>query len=66
MLTFIICSFDIVSAVDIVNLPRDNILVWVLSAALAISAIVIAGLIYSTKKHEKTSCGCCKGRNSHS
>lgn len=45
---------------------RDNTLLSLLSAALAISLIVIAFLIYSIKKLKTNSCGCCKGKKSHS
>ncbi|XP_067455915.1 uncharacterized protein [Thunnus thynnus] len=46
-------------AVNICDLQKDNTVLFLLCAALALSLIVIVVLIYSIKKIKKKSCDCC-------
>ncbi|XP_039669688.1 uncharacterized protein LOC120566986 [Perca fluviatilis] len=46
-------------AVNMQDSQKDHTVICLLGAALAISLIVIAFLIYSIKKLKKKSCGCC-------
>ncbi|KAI3351529.1 hypothetical protein L3Q82_020380 [Scortum barcoo] len=50
-------------AVNMMDLPRDSTVLSLLCAALAISLIVIAFLVYSIKTLKKKSCGCCDGES---
>ncbi|KAK2848676.1 hypothetical protein Q5P01_008510 [Channa striata] len=44
---------------------KDNTIIFLLSAALAISLLVIAFLFFLIKKLQTKSCGCCNGKKSH-
>lgn len=42
--------------------PKDNTVLYVLSAALFLSLTVIVFLIYSSTKPKNSLCGCCAGK----
>lgn len=58
--------FHVVSAINMRDLQKDNTIVILLCAALAICVIVIAFLSYTIKKLKRNSCGCCNGKQIHS